>query len=104
MQASPVCLLVTYYQYFHEVLLALIKGGTFVLLYDERNPVLYRSNASIERGLIPFLTQFVREEQCARVQSVTIQRIVNAVEAPGHHDVWIGESKRKFGIATDVVV
>lgn len=99
MKASPVCLLAAYYQFFREVLFALVKGGVFVLLYDERNPVFYRSGVLEPRGLMPFLTQFVPEQHRHRVRSLTIQQVVMAIEESGRHYDWIGEFRQKYGIA-----
>jgi POLQ-like helicase len=99
MKDSPVCLLAAYYQFFREVLFALIKGGHFVLLYDERNPVFLRSGVPGPRGLWPFLTRFVPEKHQSRIHAVTLQQLVAAVEKSEQHADWIGEFKKKYGLA-----
>jgi hypothetical protein len=97
-QDSPVCLLAPYYQFFREVLFALVNGGCFVLLVDERNPVFYREGKPRVRGLMPFLLQFVPEQYRQRVQHITVQQVVATIEQSGRHADWIDEFKRKYGL------
>ncbi len=98
LQASPVCLLAMYYQFFREALFPLVKGGNFVLQYDERKPVFERTSHMGRRGLVPFLTEFVPEQHRGHVRAVTIQQVTAEIERSGRHDDWIGEFKRKYGL------
>ncbi len=48
---DSMCLLASHYQFFREILLSLEKGGVFVLLSDERNPVFSAKYPSSNCGL-----------------------------------------------------
>ncbi len=48
------CLFTAHYQFFREVILTIEKGGTFVLLSDERSPVFKCRSGNQEKGLMPF--------------------------------------------------
>lgn len=99
--AAP-CPFAAHYQFFREALLALAKGGTFVLLSDERSPVFHvrpvGGAAGPERGLVPVLLQFVPEEYRGRVVSVSVQEVVAAIRATGRHDDWLGQYCAKYAL------
>jgi len=97
---GPICPLATYYQFFREATFALSKGGKFVLLHDERNPVFIRVDADKKntRGLWPFLQRFVPEHHRDNIKSITIQRVVRSIESSGRHDDWIYTFKNKYGL------
>jgi hypothetical protein len=61
------CVLATHYQFFRLVLFALEKGGTFVLLSDERSPAFYCKGPKGDRGLMPALLQYVPRRLSTRV-------------------------------------
>lgn len=84
-----------YYQFFREGLFALVKGGTFVLLVDARNPAFFNDGPAGRRGQMPFLETFVPERHRGRVGAVTVQRVVGAIERSGRHGDWIGEYKAR---------
>lgn len=91
------CILASHYQFFREVLFAFKHGGTFVLLYDERSPTFYCRSGSQEKGLMPFLTGLVPERLRARIGSVRIQQVVQAIKTSNHHP-WITEFEMKYGL------
>jgi len=91
------CIMANHYQFFRVALLALEKGGTFVLLSDERSPTFSCQGPAGERGLMPLLIRYVPERLRARVGRMSIQGVVRAIEASGRHQ-WIGEFKAKYGI------
>lgn len=93
LKQEKLCPLAVHYQFFREVLFALARGGTFVLLYDERNPTFFCQ----ERGVMPLLREFVPEAYQERVQAIQIQAVVESVRASGCHP-WIGEFERKYGL------
>jgi POLQ-like helicase len=96
---SPVCLLANYYQFFRELLFAVAMGGSFVLIYDRRNPAFLReSPAAPRRGLLPFLTSLLPEALQARVHCISLQQIFAAICASGRHDDWTPEIARKYGV------
>ncbi|MCG3178323.1 MAG: hypothetical protein BIFFINMI_00650 [Phycisphaerae bacterium] len=97
---GPICPLTSYYQFFREVVFAIAKGGDFVLLYDERSPVFFRSVNGVQTGLMTFLTGFVPAEHTTRVHAVTIQAVAAAVRRSGRHDDWIGVFEEKYGLGT----
>lgn len=93
------CLFTAHYQFFREVILAIEKGGTFVLLSDERSPVFKCRSGDQEKGLMPFLTALLPDAIRSRVVSISTQELVAAIEQqPRHHD-WVFEFKRKYGMA-----
>jgi POLQ-like helicase len=91
---SPICPLALYYQFFRELLFAVEKGGDFVLLHDQRNPVFYGPD---ERGLMPFLLTFVPQKLQTRVHAVTIQQVVAGYAECGGMD-WLGAFEEKYGM------
>jgi hypothetical protein len=93
------CLFIAHYQFFREVILAIEKGGTFVLLSDERSPVFNCRSGNQEKGLMPFLTGLLPDAIRGRVVSISTQELVAAIQQqPRHHD-WIFEFKKKYGMA-----
>jgi hypothetical protein len=93
------CLFTAHYQFFREVILAIEKGGTFVLLSDERSPVFHCRAGNQEKGLMPFLTNLLPDAIRDRVVAISSQELVHAIEElPRHHD-WIFEFKKKYGMA-----
>lgn len=93
------CLFTAHYQFFREVILAIEKGGTFVLLSDERSPVFRCQSGEQEKGLMPFLTGLLPEHLRGKVASISTQELVTAIERhPKHHD-WVCEFKKKYGMA-----
>ncbi len=93
------CLFTAYYQFFREVLLAIEKGGTFVLLSDERSPVFQCRSGVQEKGLMPFLSSILPDSIRKRVVSISIQELVVAIEQLPRHQDWIFEFKKKYGMA-----
>ncbi len=100
LKPSPICILSQHYQFFREVLFALAKGGSFVLLHDNRNPTFFRGGGgNATRGLLPFLTSMVPEAKRDRVKSVTMQQVVQAIKDSARHDDWIVDFEHKYGLA-----
>ena len=95
------CILASHYQFFREVLFALEKGGTFVLLSDERSPTFSCKGSANERGLMPFLLKFVPSQLRDRVGQMSIQDVVGAIESLGRHE-WLEQFKLKYGMPQPV--
>ena len=93
----PPCILVSYYQFFREVIFALELGGSFVLLSDERNPTFSCDGPQSKRGLMPFLLSLVPQSLHTRIATVSIQQAVAALKSSGRHG-WITEFERKYGL------
>ena len=91
------CVLASHYQFFREVLFALEKGGTFILLSDDRSPTFSCTGPDGERGLMPLLLKFVPEKLRNRIGQVSIQNVIEAIESSLHHG-WIGQFKLKYGM------
>lgn len=89
------CILANHYQFFREVLFALNKNGTFILLSDDRSPTFSGGG----RGLLPFLLTFLPKKYKDRVGQVSIQDVVKAIEISGKHDDWMGNFRLKYGMA-----
>ena len=95
---SPICPLANYYQFFREVLFALSKGGTFVLLHDPRNPTFVADGPYGQRGLLPFLTSLLPASVRDKVKRITIQDVLQAAKAAGGHEDWTDEFAAKYGM------
>jgi POLQ-like helicase len=104
-ESSPICPLASYYQFFREILFAISKGGKFILLDDERSPVFVRKsdNAEPDRGLWPFLMQFVPERYRGHLARITIKQVTKAIEDSGRHNDWIDDFKSKYGINNHII-
>ena len=96
MQTNLTCVFATYYQYFRELLFALEKGGSFVLLYDARNPTFTSDEG--KRGLMPLLMSLTPKSLHHRIAAITVQEVVMAIRTTGRH-TWIGEFALKYGLA-----
>ncbi len=96
MGENATCFLATYYQFFREVLYALERKGVFVLLVDKRNPT-FCSGRNDQRGLFPFLKGFVPSELKNRIQMVTVQEVITAIDESGKHS-WIIDFQQKYGL------
>jgi hypothetical protein len=91
------CIMATHYQFFREVLLALELGGSFVLLYDARNPSIACDGRYGARGIWPFLSALVPESHRHKVKAITIQMLVAKISATGRHE-WISDFRLKYGL------
>lgn len=97
--ASKDCPFAKHYQFFRELLFALEKKGSFVLLYDERRTTFRDvSQGAKESDFWPSLMKLVPEKHASSIFRVTIQQIVKAIEDSGRHQDWIGEFKEKYAI------
>lgn len=94
---DTMCILASHYQFFRLVLFALEKGGTFVLLSDERSPTFSCKGLIDERGLMPLLLKYVPKRLRTRVGQMSIQNVVRAIELSGRHE-WIAQFKLKYGM------
>jgi hypothetical protein len=99
LKAEQQCIFVAHYQYFREVLFSLEKDGTFVLLSDQRSPVFHCTANGTNKGLMPFLLQFVPDEYKDRIASVSIQELVNSIKKSGKHQDWVKDFESKYGLA-----
>lgn len=97
---GAICPFASYYQFFRELLFAISKEGTFVLLHDARNPAFVRDggNGEAQRGLWPLLVESLPEGLSHRVGRVTIQALVQKIEDSGRHGDWIGKFKEKYAL------
>ena len=93
------CIFVAHYQYFREVLLSLAKGGIFVLLSDARSPVFHCEINGENKGLMPFLLEFVPNKYKNRIASISIQELVETIKNSKHHQDWISDFEIKYGIS-----
>ena len=92
------CLFIAHYQFFREVLFAIEKGGTFVLLSDERSPVFQFQAEGKMKGLMPFLSSFLPVQLQDKVVSISTQEIVDAIERYNKHHDWVFEFNKKYGM------
>ncbi|MGY5880972.1 MAG: hypothetical protein RTV31_12020 [Candidatus Thorarchaeota archaeon] len=96
--SGPICPFASYYQFFREALFSLKEGGSFMLLYDERNPVFVKtSKDGVESGLWPFLMDSVPAEYTSKIGRLTMQQLVMVIDESGRHHDWIHEFKLKYG-------
>jgi hypothetical protein len=92
------CILLAHYQFFREVLLSLEKGGTFILLCDERSPVFHCKVDGKQKGIMPFLLDFIPFQYQSHVVSITIQELTRLLKNNEKHKDWIGEFEVKYGM------
>lgn len=95
LENEKICVFVNYYQFFREVLLAIDKQGTFVLLYDDRSPVFFSGE---NRGLMPLLIEFVPRQYHSMIKWISIQEVAEAISNSPRHADWIGIFKEKYGL------
>jgi len=95
--SDSVCIMATHYQFFRELLFALEKGGIFILLSDERNPVFQCDGPQGERGLMPFLIDLLPSKFTHRIVQVSMQELVEEIEKTGERE-WIKDFKEKYGL------
>lgn len=93
---SPICYMALHYQFFREVMFALIKAGMFILLADRRSPVFVKDDGG--RGLFPLLVSTVPEQFRDRIKLLTVQDAVSSIKNSGRHDSWIDEFRKKYGL------
>ena len=99
---GQICPLACYYQFYREVLFALSKKGTFVLLHDERNPAFLKSDKNNNvAGLWDFLIDSVPSEHKNKIARITIQEVAAEIENSGRHNDWIYEFKSKYGLGNN---
>ena len=94
LSTDSTCILANHYQFFREILFSLYKGGTFILLYDDRSPTF----SAGDRGLMPLLLNFVPDKYKDRIGQISIQDLVISIDKSGTHSDWIGQFKSKYGI------
>lgn len=98
---EKLCVLSQHYQFFRLLMFALAHDGHLVLLVDERSPAFLYNHDNGQRGLIPLLRDFVPDDIQSKITTITIQQVVNAIQASGQHDNWIAEFKLKYGLVKD---
>ena len=91
------CILADHYQFFREAAFAVQRGGTFVLLCDDRNVALWGDDPTERNGLFWHLRGLLPQALQARVAAVSVQQIVAAIRETGRHD-WIEEFASKYGL------
>lgn len=97
--SGHICPFTNYYQFFREILFAMTKGGSYVLLHDERSPAFVKGSKEDEKlGLWPFLKETIPNEYDSNVSRITIQEVVRSIEESGRLNDWIDEFKMKYGI------
>jgi hypothetical protein len=94
---DAMCILANHYQFFRELLFALEKGGTFILLSDDRNPVFHSSGSQGERGLMPFLTELLPADIRKRIALISIQELITEIQLSERH-TWCVEFIEKYGL------
>ncbi|MGD0113287.1 MAG: hypothetical protein ABSD48_15615 [Armatimonadota bacterium] len=94
---APRCILADHYQFFREAAFAVRKGGTFILLCDDRNVALWGDDPSGGGGLFARLRGLLPEALRERAAAVSVQQIVAAIRETCRHD-WIEEFVSKYGL------
>ena len=96
---GQICPFTNYYQFYREILFAIAKKGSFVLLHDERNPTFLRmTKDGRETGLWPFLTEHIPDEHKSKVGRITIQKLAHNIQASGNHNEWIDDFYAKYDL------
>ena len=97
MAEDSTCIMINYYQFSREALMALELGGEFVLLCDRRSPTFAYGEDDTERGIMPFLLSLLPEEAREHIAVITMQDVVEAIRATGLHE-WVSEFEAKYGL------
>lgn len=97
------CIFVAHYQFFREVLFSLEKGGIFVLLSDERSPVFHCKADGGNRGILPFLKEFIPDKYKHCIASISIQELVEQLKTNRKHEDWISEFELKYGMVKQAI-
>lgn len=94
------CPFVENYQFYRELLFALVKGGAYILLCDERNPVFAGTdpNARPNEGLWQKLVASLPRTFHRNLGLITVQHVVQTIRSTGRHGDWINDFVRKYGI------
>jgi POLQ-like helicase len=92
---DSICPMANHYQFYRELLLAIERKGSFILLADDRSPVFRSPGGTVERGLWPYLLSLTPLGLRSRMAFLSIQHVVQAIELSGRHP-WISEFKRKY--------
>lgn len=100
--SDTTCVLSSHYQFFRGVLFALEKGGTFLLLSDERSPTFFCRDGTT-RGLMPLLLKYIPRHLQNQVGHLSIQDVVKAIQLPGRHE-WVEQFKTKYGMASPPIL
>ena len=74
-----------------------------MLLSDERSPVFHCTVNGVNKGLMPFLLQFVPEEYKDRIASVSIQDLVNFIKKSAKHQDWIKDYENEIWLGITMV-
>ncbi len=104
MAARSECPFVADYQFYRELLFALTKGGSYVLLVDARNPIFMGSASgdASSGGLWRELSGTVPTKYHDCLGMITIQQVVREIRSTGRHEDWIADFARKYGMADPV--
>lgn len=95
------CIFACHYQFFRELLFALEHRGTFVLLYDDRNPTFYsahRDGSGQLRGLMPLLEGLVPHQLKHRLKAVSFSAVLDAAAGQSMHAGWVAVFRAKYGL------
>lgn len=95
---GSICILLNYYQFFREVLMALEMKGTFLLLCDERSPVFAIEGSFGKRGLFYFLLSLTPEHLHDKIKMITIQQVIAEMKNLGGYP-WVATFEDKYGLS-----
>jgi len=98
---SPICPLANFYQFFRELLFALINNGVFVLLYDERNPVFLNRAEKRDRGVYVLMNSMLPAHIKEKVLTISVQELFHAISDSSKYDMWTSEFAEKYGISVE---
>ncbi len=96
MSNDHICPFTSYYQFFREILFSIENMGPFILVCDERSAV-FQVNSN--RGLVPFLKNYLPDNLKRILNIITIQEIVEKIKQSKKHEDWIDEFCNKYGIS-----
>ena len=95
LQRDTWCPFINHYQFYRELLLALQKGGYFVLLGDARSPVFVRQDRGVAKGTRSRLVALLSPRVRSSVAYLTVQQLVERAEQIGGHD-WTAAFRAKY--------
>ncbi len=95
MRIDSLCSFATLYQAYRLVLFTLVKGGHFLLLYDERNPAFIMERNGIKRGLWVRVYESLPDSARDRCHALSVQSVLKVLESHKELD-WLAELKVKY--------
>lgn len=95
MKRDSQCPFATLYQLYRLILFALEKNGSFLLIYDDRNPSFLVERDNLKRGLFNRVYQSLPKNTQTKCHALSVQSILPILQKHPELD-WTNELKQKY--------